>query len=143
MSGGGESPVWVEEEIDLTPFAGKEILLRFEYVTDDAVNRPGVLLDNIAIQELGYLDGGENGVSGWDAAGWVLTDNNLPQRWLVQLLEIGKNGVTVQRMDVGEDGRGQLNSHNLQDSQEVLLVISGLTPVTTEQASYSYTISSR
>jgi immune inhibitor A len=143
MSGGGESPVWVEEEVDLTSFAGKEILLRFEYVTDDAVNRPGVLLDNIAIQELGYLDDGEKGIAGWDAAGWVLTDNTLPQRWLVQLLEIGKTGVTVQQMDVGEDGRGQLTSHNLQDSQDVLLVISGLTPVTTEQASYSYTISPR
>jgi len=65
------------------------------------------------------------------------------QRWLLQLLEIGKNGVTVQRMDVNEDGRGQLTSHNLQDSQDVLLVISGLTPVTTEQASYSYTINPR
>jgi hypothetical protein len=143
MSGGGEAPTWVDEEIDLTAFAGKEILLRFEYVTDDAVNRPGVLLDNLAIQELGYLDDGENGPGGWEAAGWVLTDNNLPQRWLVQLLEIGKNGVTVQRMDVGQDGRGQLTSHNLQDSEDVLQVISGLTPVTTEQASYRYTISPR
>jgi immune inhibitor A len=70
-----------------------------------------------------------------------LTDNSLAQRWLVQLVEIGTNGVTVQRMDVGEDGRGRLTSHNLQDSQDVLLVISGLTPVTTEKATYSYTIS--
>ena len=143
MSGGGESPAWVDEEIELTPFAGKEVLLRFEYVTDDAVNKPGVLLDNIAIQELGYLDDGEKGRAGWDAAGWVLTDNTLTQRWLVQLLEVGRNGVTVQRMDVGEDGRGQFTSHNLEDSQDVLLVVSGLTPVTTEQASYSYTVNPR
>jgi immune inhibitor A len=140
MSGGGESPKWIDEEIDLSAFAGKPVLVRFEYVTDDAVNQPGVLLDNIAIPELGYHDDGENGPAGWDAAGWVLTDNTLAQRWLVQLVEIGSNGVTVQRMEVGEDGRGQLTSHDLQDSQDVLLVISGLTPVTTEQAMYSYTI---
>jgi immune inhibitor A len=141
ISGGGESPAWVDEEIDLSAFAGKPVLVRFEYVTDDAVNQPGVLLDNIAIPELGYQDDGENGLADWDAAGWVLTDNSLAQRWLVQLVEIGTNGVTVQRMDVGEDGRGRLTSHNLQDSQDVLLVISGLTPVTTEKATYSYTIS--
>jgi immune inhibitor A len=143
ISGGGQSPAWVNEEIDLTPYAGKDVLVRFEYVTDDAVNRPGVLLDNIAISEVGYLDDAENGTAGWDAAGWVLTDNTLPQRWLVQLVEIGRNGVTVQRMDVGEDGRGQLTSHNVQDSQDVALVISGLTPITTEQASYSYTLTQR
>jgi hypothetical protein len=143
IAGGGESPSWIQEEIDLSDFAGKQVQVRFEYVTDDAVNRPGVLLDNIAISDLGYLDDGENGPAGWDAAGWVLTDNTLQQRWLVQLLEIGKNGVTVHRMDVGEDGRGQLITQDLQDSQDVLLVISGLTPVTTEQASYSYTFSPR
>jgi hypothetical protein len=99
------------------------------------------LLDDIAIEQIGYQDDGENGPAGWDAAGWVLTDNSLPQRWLVQLLEIGQNGVSVQQMDVGGDGRGQLTSHNLQDSEDVLLIISGLTPATTEQASYSYTIS--
>jgi immune inhibitor A len=143
ISGGGQSPTWVDEEVDLTPYAGKKVLLRFEYVTDDAVNRPGVLLDNMAISEIGYRDDAENGPAGWDAAGWVLTDNTLPQRWLVQLVETGRNGVTVQRMEVGEDGRGQLTSHALQDAQDVVLIVSGLTPVTTERASYSYTIDQR
>jgi immune inhibitor A len=143
MSGGGDSPTWINEEVDLTPYAGKEVLVRFEYITDEAVNHPGVLLDDIAISELNYLDDAENGTGGWDAAGWILTDNILPQRWLVQLLETGRNGVTVQRMEVGADGHGQLTSHNLQDAQDVVLVISGLTPVTTEPASYSYTINPR
>ncbi len=49
MSGGGKTPEWVEEQVDLTPFAGKEVQVRFEYVTDDAVNGPGMLLDNFAV----------------------------------------------------------------------------------------------
>ena len=31
-----EAPDWVEEEIDLAPYVGQEILLRFEYITDGA-----------------------------------------------------------------------------------------------------------
>ncbi len=92
-----------EEQVDLTEFAGKKIMLRFEMVTDDAVNQPGLLMDNISIPEIGYPDDGESGVGGWDAVGWRLTDNSLAQRWLVQLMEIGGGQVTVQRMAVGPE----------------------------------------
>jgi len=143
MSGGGSAPVWVDEQVDLTPFAGQEILLRFESVTDDAVNNPGFLLDNIAVPELGFADGGEAGPGGWEAAGWVLTDNLLQQRWLVQLLAVGRNRVTLQRMTVGADGRGQLPLDGLGDLNEAVLVISALAPVTTELAPYEYTITAR
>ena len=87
-SGGGDTPAWIQEQVDLTPFAGKQIQLRFEYVTDDAVNGPGFLLDNIAIpadrlprrwrerhQRLAVVPAGS------------LTDNTLDQRWLVQVVE--------------------------------------------------------
>jgi immune inhibitor A len=135
-----KSPKWIEEQVDLTPFAGKEILVRFEMVTDDAVNQPGLLIDNITIPEIGYADDGEAGAGGWEAVGWSLTDNSLAQRWLVQLLEIGGGEVTVQRMVVGPDGRGQLTVPNLGDLDEAMLIISGLTPVTTEPARYNYSI---
>ena len=92
ISGGGKTPKWVQEKVDLSPYAGKQILLRFEYVTDDAVNGPGFMVDDISIPEIGYSDGGEKGKEGWEAAGWVLTDNQLNQRWLVQLLDVGKDG---------------------------------------------------
>ncbi len=141
ISGGGTTPAWVEEQVDLTPFVGQEVLIRFEMVTDDAVNHAGLLIDNIAIPELGYTDDGESGEGGWEAAGWILTDNTVMQRWLVQLLAIGKNGdLTLQRMAVGPDGRGQLTLANLGDLDEAVLVISGLAPVTTEPATYSYEI---
>jgi hypothetical protein len=141
--GGGEAPEWIEERVDLSPFAGKEILLRFEYVTDDAVNQSGLLLDDFAIPELKYQDGGEGGPAGWQAAGWILTDNRLTQRWLVQLVAVGRDGVTLERMDVGPDGKGQLGVDSLGDLQEAMLIITGLAPVTTEPAKYSYTVTAR
>ena len=82
--------------------------MRFEYVTDDAVNGPGLLLDNFAIPEIGYTDDAEAGAAGWESSGWVQTDNSLAQRWLVQIMEIGVGQVTVQRMVVGPDGLGQI-----------------------------------
>lgn len=140
ISGTGEMPEWVDEQVDLTPFAGKEILLRFEMVTDDAVNHAGLLIDNITIPELGYADDGEAGTGGWEASGWILSDNTVMQRWLVQLVTIAADGVAIQRMPVGVDGRGQLTLANLDDLDEAVLIISALAPVTTEAASYSYEI---
>jgi hypothetical protein len=141
ISGGGKTPKWVQEKVDLTPYAGKQILLRFEYVTDDAVNGPGFMVDDISIPEIGYSDGGEEGKEGWDAAGWVLTDNQLNQRWLVQLLEVGKDGaVTLQRVPIDPSGRGQISITGLGNIQDAVLAVSALAPVTTEKASYSYSI---
>lgn len=141
ISGSDTTPKWVKEQVDLTPFVGKEVLIRFEMVTDDAVNHAGLMIDNIAIPELGYADDGESGAGGWEAAGWILTDNTVTQRWLVQLVEIAKNrNLTLQRMIVGPDGRGQLTIADLGALNEAILVISGLAPVTTEPALYSYEI---
>jgi len=143
MSGGGQSPDWIDESVDLTPLAGKQVQVRFEYVTDDAVNGPGVLLDNFAIPEIGYKDDSESGAAGWEASGWAQTDDNLTQRWLVQLLQIGGGQVTIERMTVGPDGRGQLTVSDLGNLNEAMLMVSALTPVTTEPASYSYTITQK
>jgi hypothetical protein len=140
ISGGGDAPVWVEEEVDLTPFAGQEVLLRFEYVTDDAVNEAGFLLDDISIEEIGFHDDGENGPSGWESEGWLLTDNKLEQRWLVQLIRANNDAVSVEMIPVGSDGRGQLTTEGIAPGEDVVLAVSGLTQHTTEPASYSYAI---
>jgi hypothetical protein len=139
-SGGGDEPVWVEESVDLTPYAGQEVLVRFEYVTDDAVNEAGFLLDDIALPEIGYRDGGEDGLNGWESEGWLLTDNTLDQNWLVQLIRADGSNVSVQPVEVGPDGRGQLQVQGLGRDETVILAVSGLTPFTTVPATYSYAI---
>jgi len=140
VSGGRDTAEWIDERVDLTPFAGKEILLRFEMVTDDAVNKPGLLIDNLRIPEINWQDDGEAGESGWTSEGWLLTDNSVAQSWLVQVLEIGRGTVTVERIQVGPDGTGEFRISNMGDLDEVMLTISAIAPVTTEKASYSYTV---
>ncbi len=138
-SGGGE-PIWLEENIDISDYTGQEVLIRFEYVTDDAVNRPGWTLDDISIPEIGFYDDVENGLNGWLAEGFVRMDNLLRQKFLVQLIEVGAD-VNIRRLPLDEANRAATTITGLGDSLDrVILVVSGLTPVTTEPASYEYKI---
>jgi M6 family metalloprotease-like protein len=42
-------PQWIDDEFDLTPFKGQELLLRFAYSTDPAVAKRGWFIDDIDI----------------------------------------------------------------------------------------------
>jgi len=141
LSGGGQTPRWVKEQIDLSAYAGREILLRFEYVTDDAVNHPGFFLDDIRVPEIGFYDDVENSAAdGWEAAGFIRTDNIVPQNYLVQLIELGDQ-VRVRRMTLDSNQHGQMELIGLGDKVDrAILVISALAPATTEIASYEYRI---
>ncbi len=141
ISGGGDQPEWVDESVDLSRFAGKEILLRFEMVTDDAVNKPGLLIDNLRIAATGWQDDVEGGETGWTSNGWIRTDNSVQQQWLVQLLKIGGGTLTVERLQVGPDGVGELRLNDMADLDEVMMTVSAIAPVTTEKATYSYSFS--
>lgn len=142
ISGGGDEPQWVLEEIDLSDYAGRQVLIRFEYITDDAVNRAGFCLDDIAIPELGYAYDVETGDDGWNGEGFIRTDNVLPQRFIVQLIEMGSK-TRVRRMALDELQQGRLEVRGLGDKLDrAVLIISGCAPVTTELAGYEYKITS-
>jgi immune inhibitor A len=132
-------PQWVLEEMDLAPYAGQQILLRFEYVTDDAFNRPGFCVDDVSIPELGYHYDAEEG-GGWEALGFIHTDNTLSQRYLVQIIELGAE-TRVQRIELDEAQRGQWVIEGFGDQVErAVLVVSALAPKTTELAAYQYSV---
>lgn len=101
-SGGGSAPRWVEERVDLTPFGRTEILLRFEYVTDQALNKDGLAIDDLAIAEIGWRDDAE-GDAGWTAAGFVRSSNVVRQRFGAQAITFG-DPPAVTRALSGDDG---------------------------------------
>ncbi|MFZ1754274.1 MAG: hypothetical protein WBO46_06120 [Caldilineaceae bacterium] len=143
-SSGGDIPEWIEERYDLSAYAGQEVTLRYEYVTDDAVNYPGAFLDDIRIPAIGYSTDFEDGPGGWESQGWLLTDNQLPQRWIVQVLALN-NGklVRVERATVSPEGTATISINGLSRSTQAVVIISGATPVTTEEAGYEYSIEAR
>ncbi len=141
VSGGGRSPEWVQESIDLSAYAGQQIQVRFQYITDDAANEPGILLDDISIPEINYSTDVEDGDGGWVSQGWLRTDNVLTQRWLVQVVELDRQGVAVSVMEVGSDGSGSLSVPAIGNNGKVVyLVVSAIAPVTTERASYNFEV---
>ncbi len=126
----GKSGGWVEEEIDLTPWAGKEILLRFELITDDAVNNPGFFLDDIAIPEIGYYEDFERGHGGWVPNGFVYTDGIVKQGWIIQVIESGKPPVVRRWKPVDFPLEAKLNPGTV-------IIVSAFAPVTSEPAFYN------
>ena len=135
----GSSGGWIQERVDLSAYAGQEVLIRFEYVTDDAVNRPGFVLDDVAIPEIGYFSDFEEEKNEWEGAGFMRHANVLPQRWLVQLILFGPE-TTVQRLELENDQAGEWVIPLDGSTDRAVITISGLAPVTTESASYRYEI---
>ena len=118
--------------------------MRFAYLTDEAVTGAGFVLDDIAIPEIDYADDVEKGEGGWEPAGFIHSDNFVPQRYLALLIGLGeKRGdeVTVERLPVEEDQTADwtvpLGSEGW---REAVLVLSGLAPLTTHPALYQLTI---
>jgi immune inhibitor A len=139
-SGGGEEASWVQQAFDLSPFAGQPVLIRFEAITDEAVNHPGLVLDGISIPELGYSDDAEEGDDGWQAEGWVRVTDHIPQEFLMQLITIGQE-THVDRVALDDQMRGTATITGLgEEVDRAVLVVSALAPSTTEAASYTYTI---
>ncbi|TMB70644.1 MAG: hypothetical protein E6J43_01455, partial [Chloroflexi bacterium] len=66
----GQSGKWVQEEVNLAAYAGKKVLVRFEYVSDDATSLTGFVVDNIEVPELGYRDTADT-PGDWTADGFA------------------------------------------------------------------------
>ncbi len=139
QSGDGEEPAWIQERVDLSAYAGQDVQVRFEYITDDAVNRPGFVVDDVTIPEIGYATDFEGVEDGWEPAGFIRHANVLSQRWLVQLILFGPE-TTVERLELNEEQSGEWTVPLNDQTDRAVISISGLAPVTTEWASYSYEV---
>ena len=134
----GRSNGWLEESVDLTGYAGQDAFLRFQYVTDDAINGMGICIDDISVPEIGFFDGdGRDG--GWQAEGFLRVDNEVPQDYIVQLIEVG-DSTRVREMILDEDNRGELVISERQGLDEVVVVVAALAPGTLQDARYTLLI---
>ena len=133
----GQSGKWINEQIDLSEFAGEEIVLRFEYVTDAAVNGEGLLLDDVRVDAIGYASDFEQDEGGWDGAGFVRIQNRLPQTYLVSLILDGKE-TDIQEITLDSSQRFEQLLNFGSDLTDVTLVVSGSTRFTWIPAEYRF-----
>ena len=142
ISGGGKDPVWVGESADLSKWAGKKILLRFESISDDAVHLAGMTVDAISIPQLHFSDNVSTD-NGWQADGWIRSNNVLPQQYLVQAVvyKAGQTTPTITQVPVDlASGAGTVTFPDFGGSvTRVLLAVSAMAPTTMTPARYHLT----
>ncbi len=135
----GESDGWVADSVDLTAYAGRSVLVRFHYVTDDAITGQGICVDSVAVPELGFYDDASAN-QGWTSEGFYRTDNRVPQDFVVHLIEIRGDDVSVTPMALDGDNRGSLSVTDADDADDVVLVVGSLAEHSRQPASYTVTV---
>ena len=131
-TGGGNG--WRPESIDLTPFAGAPALIRFEYVTDGAVYLDGFMLADISVSSADQRVPASN----WNPEGFRLIQGNLPQRFIIQLIQPTPDGnVKVSRITPDQNNHAQTPAPNA----AAIIAISPITPATRHPAAYQLSLS--
>lgn len=138
----GASGGWLEESVTLDAFAGREVLVRFMMINDDAMHEYGMALDDIRLvtdQGSVTLAGFEDGLEGWAAHGWHQSDNRTPQRFYVQVIQYqGDQPLRVDRV-LWETPDTPLDIALLPDADSAVLALSPLAD-TLVSADYRLTV---
>lgn len=130
----GKSRGWIEETVDLSKFAGQKIFLRFEYITDAAVNGEGLLLDDVRVEAAGYRSDFEADDGGWVAQGFARIQNVLPQTFRLSLILNGDT-TTVTDIPLTPNQTAEIPL-SLKPGDEAILIVAGTTRFTTVPAEY-------
>jgi immune inhibitor A len=130
----GESGGWLEESLSLDAYVGSEILVRFEMLTDDGVNLQGIVLDDIRLDSIGYASDFETDGGGWQPEGWIRSDNRLPQRAWLQVIQHQGSESLISRYLV--EGEGQWTLNIAPETSFVSIALSPFAPMTTEPIEY-------
>lgn len=129
---------WKIEEVDLSKFAGQKVQIRFEYITDAAVNGEGFLLDDVRVDALNYFSDFEADDGGWTAAGFARVKNVLPQTFRLSLILKGDT-ITVTHIPLNLDQTAEIPL-SLRAGEEAILIITGTTRYTRLPAAYQVEI---
>lgn len=134
----GQTGGWKLEEVDLAQFAGQKVQIRFEYITDAAVNGEGFLLDDVRVDAIDYESDFEADDGGWQAEGFARVENVLPQTYRLSLIIKGDT-TTVTHIPLNADQTVDI-PFSLQSGEEAILIVTGTTRFTTHPAAYQIEI---
>lgn len=135
----GTTNKWIQESIDLSEYSGKQIQVRFEYVTDAAVHGEGMVIDDIEIPEIGYFTDFEDGDDGWQGKGWLRFQNMVPQTYRLTLITYGDT-IEVNPIPIENDLTAEIGIDIGRDIDHAVLVVSGTSRFSRQKAAYRINI---
>ncbi len=134
---------WVKDSVDLSPYTGSEVLIRLEYITDDAIHDRGACFDDFSIPEIGWSDSTET-TGGWVSEGFALINDRLPVEYLVQVIhDTDSTPAEVTRVTVDQNGNATVTVRGPNSDEQLVLAVSVVTPHVTGSLDYTVDISTR
>ena len=131
---------WLQESIDLIPYVGQEILLRFEYITDEIYTQSGLALDDINIPEINFYDDAETLDESWIADGFVRATGSIPQEWHLQLITFPDSTPQVQSITPDGTASSTFEIDMTPGEQPPILIVAATAPTTLQPGSYSLAV---
>ncbi len=123
---------WLPQSVDLSAYAGNEILLRFETVTLPGHETLGLAVDNLQVREINFSDGGENTES-WQLEGFAAVTSDVSQQYIIQtfVAPTQTEAASVQALIAPDDPAtaGEW-SFRLTPNQQMILAISAVSDET-------------
>ena len=132
----GVSQGWIRESIDLSTYSGEKIWVRFQYITDEAVNAAGVCFRDISIPSVGIPTDDHD----WEPSGFIFTNNLVRQEFQVQLITTGSEPLVRQVLLDGHNN-GEITVQPPEEGQKLIVVVGSLAEKTREPATYTLTVS--
>lgn len=156
-SGGitGDSAGWQDCSLDLSAYADKDVLIRWEYDTDQAVTEPGYALDEVTLVDgettlwdvtnFETADAEEDFEFGGEGLNkWLRIQPLAKNRPVFEVLRISGNNVkrqilTRKQFEEAKDGL-VLRERGKVGGERTVIIITGTTPIATTPFGYSYNI---
>ena len=128
----GASGGWADAEVSLDAYAGGEVQVRFEYVTDEGIHGTGWCIDAIELPEANFADGAEDDLGGWTAEGFVrVHKSGVAQPYALRVVA-GEDATEVREIEVGAAGRATFRIDG-----RAIIAVSGLAPSTRQPAKFT------
>lgn len=137
----GATEDWQRESVSLGGWAGQEILVRFQYVTDAAIHDHGLCLRDLRVSEEGTwtaldLD--------WVPNGFAWTNNLVRQSFIVQVVYEGdgEHANRVVQVPLNDTNRGELTVATVPGINRIVAIVQPTAPSTRMPASYTMSLES-
>lgn len=127
---------WRHESVQLDQWAGQEIVVRFQYVTDAAIHDHGLCVRNIQVSTPG---GADMAPAVWTPKGFVWSNNLVRQSFIVQVVYEGDDEHANRVVQVPLDDRnsGEVMIEPAPGVKRIVAIIQPTAPSTRMPASYT------